>query len=255
MNHSNGWIKLYRDLAAWEWWDDPVMVKAFVAILILCSSEQTSWHGTQLRAGEFVTSINHLAVLLNVSIKKVRTILNRLQRTGEITVKTTNRCSIICVTNWNLYQNDDASETEKETKKGNLQAIETKQDELDLFDDAANEGQAEDNQDQADQKPEKPSVFPFDAFWEMYGKKTDRKKCEVAYARIKEQERAKIKEHLPRYVEATPNKMYRKNPLTYLHGACWNDEIQKQQQDRNGVLHGYGFSENESGTGKQDWEP
>jgi hypothetical protein len=29
----------------------------------------------------------------------------------------------------------------------------------------------------------------------------------------------------PAYVESTPDKAYRKDPLTYLNGKCWNDEI------------------------------
>ena len=255
MNTSTGWIKLYRGLSAWEWWDDPVMVKAFIAILFLCSSDQTSWHGVPLRAGEFVTSIGHLAQYLNVSFKQTRTILQRLQMTGEISIRTTNRCSIIYVVNWNLYQDqiqNDANEQEKSTEKGNPQVAEDKQETLDLFDDKANKGQTE----EVAETPKKTSVFPFETFWEMYGKKRDRKKSEVAYARITEKERAKIKEHLPRYVESTPDVMYRKNPLTYIHGACWNDEIATKQsntQDRNGVIHGYQFSDNESGTGTPDW--
>lgn len=29
---------------------------------------------------------------------------------------------------------------------------------------------------------------------------------------------------MPRYVAATPERRYRKNPLTYLNGKCWQDE-------------------------------
>lgn len=69
------------------------------------------------------------------------------------------------------------------------------------------------------------SCFPFEEFWEMYGKKVDRKKCEVRYSYIKEKERSEISKKLPEYIKATPNLAYRKNPLTWLNGACWNDKI------------------------------
>ena len=69
------------------------------------------------------------------------------------------------------------------------------------------------------------SIFSFDEFWEAYGKKVDKKKCEKIYAKISEQERAKIKTHVPQYVASKPEKKYRKDPQTYLHGECWNDEI------------------------------
>lgn len=69
------------------------------------------------------------------------------------------------------------------------------------------------------------SVFTFEDFWNAYGKKVDRAKCEKLYAKIKESDRAKIKEHVPKYVAATPEVQYRKNPQTYINGKCWNDEI------------------------------
>lgn len=69
------------------------------------------------------------------------------------------------------------------------------------------------------------SIFGFDEFWDAYGKKVERAKCEKMYAKIKESDRAKIKEHVPKYVAATPEVQYRKNPQTYINGKCWNDEI------------------------------
>lgn len=69
------------------------------------------------------------------------------------------------------------------------------------------------------------SVFEFEAFWNAYGKKIDRTKCEKIYAKIREPDRAIIAERLPAYVKSTPDVMYRKNPQTWLNGKCWNDEI------------------------------
>ena len=71
----------------------------------------------------------------------------------------------------------------------------------------------------------KESVFPFDAFWDAYGKKVERVKCERIYAKLTEAERLAIKNQLPDYVASTPDVKYRKNPQTYLNGKCWNDEI------------------------------
>ena len=71
----------------------------------------------------------------------------------------------------------------------------------------------------------KESVFPFEEFWEVYGKKVERMKCERIYARISEADRQIIRDRLPAYVASTPDVTYRKNPQTYLNGRCWNDEI------------------------------
>lgn len=62
-------------------------------------------------------------------------------------------------------------------------------------------------------------------FWEAYGKKADRSKCEHKFKNLSQAERNSIRIHVPEYVASTPNTQYRKNPLTYLNGKCWNDEI------------------------------
>ena len=69
------------------------------------------------------------------------------------------------------------------------------------------------------------TIYSFDEFWNAYGKKVDRAKCEKLYSKVKEDDRAKIKQHVPKYVASTPDVQYRKNPQTYLNGKCWNDEI------------------------------
>jgi len=69
-------------------------------------------------------------------------------------------------------------------------------------------------------------VWPsFDDWWEAYGKKVDRPKCEKKWKKISQEAREKIMDHVPRYVASTPEVRYRKNPLTYLNSESWNNEI------------------------------
>jgi len=67
--------------------------------------------------------------------------------------------------------------------------------------------------------------YTFENFWNDYGKKQDNAKCRTAWNYLTIAEKISIKDHVPRYVASTPEVKYRKNPLTYLHGKCWNDEI------------------------------
>jgi len=67
--------------------------------------------------------------------------------------------------------------------------------------------------------------YSFDDFWNQYGKKSDRKKCETKFGMLKPKDKLAIMETLESYVQATPDIKFRKNPLTYLNGECWNDEI------------------------------
>ena len=69
------------------------------------------------------------------------------------------------------------------------------------------------------------SCFSFEQFWSLYSKKTGKAKTEIKYSTIKEKERILIKEKLPNYIKATPEVKFRKDPLTYLNGSHWEDEI------------------------------
>lgn len=68
-------------------------------------------------------------------------------------------------------------------------------------------------------------AFSFDSFWTLYDKKVDRIKCKQKFDRLTANERNQIEIHLPKYIQATTDKKFRKNPLTYLAGQCWQDEI------------------------------
>jgi hypothetical protein len=65
----------------------------------------------------------------------------------------------------------------------------------------------------------------FDIFWNTYDKKTDSKKCKDKFLKLSEENITKILNVVSDYVKSTPDKKFRKNPLTWLNGNCWNDEI------------------------------
>lgn len=70
-----------------------------------------------------------------------------------------------------------------------------------------------------------PEKFPFVTFWNLYDYKKERPKAEAKWNRLSDEIKAKIMEHLPLYVNSTPEKKFRKYPSTYLNNECWNDEI------------------------------
>lgn len=63
----------------------------------------------------------------------------------------------------------------------------------------------------------------FSKFWSLYNKKVDSKKCKDKFIKLSKAEIEKIIEVLPSYVYSTPDVQYRKNPLTWLNGKCWED--------------------------------
>ena len=80
------------------------------------------------------------------------------------------------------------------------------------------------NQPLPDAKPAEAGESEFSDFWQAYGKKEDKHKCQQRWQALSAAERLAALAHVPAYVAATPEKRYRKNPLTYLNGRCWLDE-------------------------------
>jgi len=70
------------------------------------------------------------------------------------------------------------------------------------------------------------SSCDFSTFWIDYGKKLDKAKCEKVWGKIRDPDKTLIMERLPAYLASTPEIKFRKNPLTWLNGKCWNDEIE-----------------------------
>lgn len=64
----------------------------------------------------------------------------------------------------------------------------------------------------------------FDSFWDLYEKKVDTKKCKEKWTRMSIKDRELAMDALPKYISRTQEVKYRKNPLTWLNGQCWNDE-------------------------------
>lgn len=71
------------------------------------------------------------------------------------------------------------------------------------------------------------TIYSFESFWDDYGKKIDTAKCKDKYSKLSESDREKIKNNLPNYLATTNDVKFRKNPLTYLNGKCWLDEVKE----------------------------
>lgn len=72
----------------------------------------------------------------------------------------------------------------------------------------------------------------FERFWEMYDKKTNKVKVRAKFLKLSKADKEKIFATLQAYVDNTPDKTYRKDPLTYLNNQSWNDEIIPRNETR-----------------------
>lgn len=117
---EGGWIKVYRSMLKWEWYDDPATKIVFLHLLLTARHEPGRWHGLEMPEGSVLTSYHKLAVDLSMSEWSVRRAVKNLETTGEITRtstgKTTGKGSLYRLTNWTLYQSDP-QETQQATHR------------------------------------------------------------------------------------------------------------------------------------------
>lgn len=103
--NNGNYIKLFRKFKKWGWYSDPNTKAVFIHLLLSASWQDTEFLGHKIHAGECVFGRKKAAQELGLSERQVRTALDHLRKSGEIsTTKTTNRFSIIKIEKWSFYQ-------------------------------------------------------------------------------------------------------------------------------------------------------
>ena len=127
----NGYIKLYRSTLDWEWFCDAKTLSVFVYCLLSANHIQKKWRGHIIEAGQFITSLQSIQKATHLTQRSIRTALNNLKTTGELTIKTTNKFTLITVANWAFYQSgvdETTSTTTNERQTNDKQTTTTKND-------------------------------------------------------------------------------------------------------------------------------
>lgn len=99
-----GWVKLHRRFINWEWYTVPYMVQIFVHLLLSANHEPGQWRCIQLQKGQLITGRKRLAKDTGIPEHTIRTCLNRLLSTQEITIQSTNKYSIITICHYETWQ-------------------------------------------------------------------------------------------------------------------------------------------------------
>ena len=119
----NGYVKLHRSMLEWEWLDDPITVQVWVYCLLKANYTPQRWHGETLMPGQFITSLGNMAKDIGISVRQLRTALNHLKSTHEVTSKATSKATLITIEKWAMYQ----SAGEKATRLATSQATNDRQ--------------------------------------------------------------------------------------------------------------------------------
>lgn len=116
------WIKIFRELLQWEWFQKAEMVQLFIYLLLKASCADKQWQGITVKRGQLVTSNATIRQDLRLSEQQIRTCIKRLISTGEITYKSTNRYVVITICNYDKYQETGNSINEQNNEQTNNQS-------------------------------------------------------------------------------------------------------------------------------------
>jgi hypothetical protein len=117
MKGINGFVRLHRRFLEWEWYDDIVTKTVFIHLLLTASYREYKWQGITIKPGQVVTSYSALAKKLNLGVRQVRTAIEHLKSTNELTSESTSKYTVVTIVNWAKYQSLHEEPTSKTTNK------------------------------------------------------------------------------------------------------------------------------------------
>jgi hypothetical protein len=220
---DGNWIKLHKSILKWEWFEDSNTFKVFVYLLLTANYEDKNWMGVVVRRGQLVTSLPSLKKNTRVSVQSLRTILNRLKSTGEITVESTNRFSIITIVNYNTYQDVNCRTNRRNNRPTNIQSTGNQQ---------ATNRQPTLNKEYKEIKNTTMYEIAFEKLWETYPNRKNQSKRKAYEAYLKYiKNRISLKVILEAIEKQKKSKAWLKDDgqfiphcATWINGCMWESE-------------------------------
>ncbi|MCL4482857.1 MAG: hypothetical protein M1445_09655 [Bacteroidetes bacterium] len=100
----SGFVPMPRKIKEWRYYTDANTYRLFTHLIYSAAWKPISKGGIDLLPGQLITGRKILASELRLSEQEIRTSLNKLKTSQEITIKATNKFSIITVCKWDEYQ-------------------------------------------------------------------------------------------------------------------------------------------------------
>lgn len=92
------------------------MFHLFGYLLMMACHEDMEWQGIKVKRGQLITGRNSISANTGISAQSVRTCIERLKSTKEITIKSTKKYSIITINNYDYYNPLENKSTKELTK-------------------------------------------------------------------------------------------------------------------------------------------
>ncbi len=180
--------------------------------------------------GDLVFGLNKASEELEISVQSLRTILDLLKVSENLTIKTTNKFSVISIVNWNIYQSEENEiNTQINTPLTNEQQT-------------TNNKQTQETQKNENKREYTPEFLSFyeaypkhkkrdDAFKAWNSQNGKRPSIDVILMAVEKQKKS------PDWIKN--NGQFIPYPASWLRAGCWADEVSfeeiNKQNKREGV--------------------
>lgn len=110
---GSGRIDLHRSLTKWRWYKNGNTMRLFIHLLLTVNWKDDDFEQITVRRGQRVASRRSLAEETGMTEREIRTALNHLISTGEVTSKSYTKYTVITIENYDRYQAPTSKTTSK----------------------------------------------------------------------------------------------------------------------------------------------
>lgn len=108
-----GHIKIDRKILNWEWYTDLKVFHFFLYLLLKANHKDGTWKGVDIKRGQVLTGRLKASKETGLTEREIRTVKEKLIKTNEIAVKTTNKYTIITICKYDFYQSGSYSKDQQ----------------------------------------------------------------------------------------------------------------------------------------------
>ena len=227
--NTAGFIVLHRQILDWEWYQNANTFRLFVHLLLKANYEDGRFEGMVIKRGQLVTSLPSLSSEIQQSIQQVRTSLEHLKSTGEITASLHPKFQVITIVNYDRYQDKQQAKQQANNRQstGNLTGKSTgNQQQYNNNNNINNINKGTNNYS----CPTDEDIW-FSEFWEAYPRHEAKKNALTAWGKLKVDPEMMGRIMTALRKQAGSEQWQREGgryiplPATWLNGRRWEDEF------------------------------
>lgn len=101
---KNGRIAVDRSILNWRWYKNANTFRVFMHLLLTANYAPADYENIRLERGDVIVTYSGLGEALGLSVQEVRTAIEHLKLTGELTSKKYAKYQVISIVNYDSYQ-------------------------------------------------------------------------------------------------------------------------------------------------------